>query len=97
MHPQRIKKVNLQINPECLSVISKTKINEVNDILVTSVKNQSFQAEPFNSGSNKIGKGNGLGLVWVSTISKLYNWDLQIRSSKNGTEIEIKFPTEDVS
>lgn len=53
--------------------------------------------EPFNVGSNKSKKGNGLGLAWVATISKLYEWTLAIRTDTSGTEIEIRFPQEEIT
>tara|TARA_B110001454_G_C12723074_1_gene435717 strand:- start:13521 stop:14879 length:1359 start_codon:yes stop_codon:yes gene_type:complete len=53
--------------------------------------------EPFNVGSSKNKKGNGLGLAWVVTISKLYEWNLAIRTDTEGTEIEIRFPKEEIS
>lgn len=52
--------------------------------------------EPFNVGPNRSKRGNGLGLAWVATISKLYQWELIIRSNTGGTEIEIKFPKEEI-
>lgn len=51
--------------------------------------------EPFNVGSGKSArrmKGNGLGLAWVKTVSKLYGWRLTIESSSTGTEIGVEFP-----
>lgn len=51
--------------------------------------------EPFNVGntiSNIDSKGTGLGLAWISTVSKLYGWKLEIASSSSGTEISIVFP-----
>ncbi|RYZ72919.1 MAG: HAMP domain-containing histidine kinase [Proteobacteria bacterium] len=52
--------------------------------------------EPFNIGLNKSHtglKGTGLGLAWVSTVSKLYDWKLKIDSKPgSGTSITITFP-----
>lgn len=45
--------------------------------------------EPFNKGSEK--EGSGLGLAWVSTICRIYNWEFGIVSTPNGTEIKINF------
>lgn len=53
--------------------------------------------EPFNVGSHEDQKmtGHGLGLAWVSTVSKLYQWKISIDSGPQGTRISIKFPKED--
>lgn len=53
--------------------------------------------EPFNVGSyeDRNLKGNGLGLAWVTTVAKLYQWSFKIRSNSEGTEAEIKFPKEE--
>lgn len=47
--------------------------------------------KPFNKYKQGKVLGYGLGLAWVSTISKKYKWDLSI-SNKNGTSIKIVFP-----
>lgn len=53
--------------------------------------------EPFNFGpdskQNDL-KGNGLGLAWVSSVAKIYNWNLHVRSSNRGTDVSIQFPSE---
>lgn len=43
--------------------------------------------EPFNKGSET--QGSGLGLAWVSSICRIYDWNLDIHSSSEGTEIKI--------
>lgn len=51
--------------------------------------------EPFNIGATKSHtglKGTGLGLAWVSTVAKLYDWKLDIDSSPRGTTVTITFP-----
>lgn len=55
--------------------------------------------QPFNIGSNRRNqlRGNGLGLAWVSTVTKRYQWDLKIKSSESGSEITISFPAESAS
>lgn len=55
--------------------------------------------QPFNVGSNKdkTTLGNGLGLAWVSTVVKLYDWNLHIKSDSSGTTLTIYFPNEEVS
>lgn len=53
--------------------------------------------EPFNVGSS-VGTeetGNGLGLAWVLTVAKLYQWQFEISSRSSGTTAIIKFPKED--
>lgn len=54
--------------------------------------------EPFNVGSHDVEglAGNGLGLAWISTVAKLYQWEFDIRSSTSGTEAIIHFPQEEV-
>lgn len=50
--------------------------------------------QPFNQGPhlpNIKHKRTGLGLAWINTLTKLYNWNLDITSSKEGTTITIKF------
>jgi len=48
--------------------------------------------QPFNVGHNKA--GNGLGLAWVATVAKLYQWGLEVRSDAGGTEATVRFPFE---
>lgn len=45
--------------------------------------------EPFNKGSEK--EGSGLGLAWVSSICRIYNWQFNVTSNSSGTEIRIDF------
>lgn len=50
--------------------------------------------QPFNFGPQykKLKyKRTGLGLAWINTITKLYNWNLDILSGPTGTVIVIKF------
>ena len=50
--------------------------------------------QPFNCGPQILQikhKQSGLGLAWINTLSKLYNWDLDIHSGDSGTVITIKF------
>ncbi|RYZ69690.1 MAG: HAMP domain-containing histidine kinase [Proteobacteria bacterium] len=53
--------------------------------------------EPFNRGdlgaSNR--KGHGLGLAWVKSICRLYDWPIEIATSDHGTTILVKFPPEE--
>ncbi len=64
--------------------------------------------QPFNigrSGVRRKRKGTGLGLAWVNTVSRMYDWNLKIESSAapgsfsdnklsllTGTEIRVDFP-----
>lgn len=50
--------------------------------------------EPFNSG-NESKKGHGLGLAWVYSVAKLYQWEIELDSSKNGTTFSVSFLGED--
>lgn len=50
--------------------------------------------QPFNCGpQNQMlkHKRTGLGLAWINTLTKLYNWNLNIQSGQTGTVISIKF------
>lgn len=53
---------------------------------------------PFNVGTHDVKglTGNGLGLAWIFTVAKLYQWKLDIRSVASGTEAIVQFPQEDV-
>lgn len=53
--------------------------------------------QPFNVGSNQVRgvSGNGLGLAWVSTVVKLYNWSFDIESNGSGTVAVIHFNEEE--
>lgn len=55
--------------------------------------------EPFNRGQVTIkNKGHhGLGLAWIHSVAKLYNWRLKIASNKLGTSVEIEFEKENCS
>lgn len=49
--------------------------------------------EPFNRGetlSKKV-SGHGLGLAWVSSICRLYDWQFSAKHSKQGARIHIRF------
>ncbi len=50
---------------------------------------QPFNCGPFNPTLKH--KRTGLGLAWINTLTRIYNWDLNISSSERGTNIEIKF------
>lgn len=48
--------------------------------------------QPFNFGNEKnLKKGTGLGLAWVITLSKFYNWTIDFQVTDNGTLITIDF------
>lgn len=49
---------------------------------------------PFNKDETQKAseRGSGLGLAWCVTIAEIYQWKLDIRSSENGTEVQINFP-----
>ncbi len=65
-------------------------VKDSGDGIPTDVKERIGQ--PFNVGSNDERCGNGLGLAWISTITKIYDWKLDIRSDSRGTEAIIQFP-----
>lgn len=46
--------------------------------------------KPFNKFKQGLAPGHGLGLAWISTISKKYDWKINI-SVSSGTRIEIFF------
>lgn len=50
--------------------------------------------QPFNCGPQLPQlkhKRSGLGLAWINTITKIYNWNLGIQSGANGTVMTIRF------
>lgn len=51
---------------------------------------------PFNIGDHDDRSlvGNGLGLAWVFTVAKLYQWKFQIQSDSSGTEARVCFPVQ---
>lgn len=55
--------------------------------------------EPFNVGFHDGNQrtGNGLGLAWVLTVAKLYQWNFEIKSQPTGTSATVKFPKEDAT
>jgi two-component system sensor histidine kinase QseC len=57
---------------------------------------QERLGQPFNVGTSETPDsiGNGLGLAWVSTVAKLYNWKVDIQSSSSGARVSIYFPNE---
>ncbi|NJL24400.1 MAG: HAMP domain-containing histidine kinase [Calothrix sp. SM1_5_4] len=55
---------------------------------------------PFNIGPKGDGTesvGNGLGLAWVVTVSRLYGWRFSVHDAKPGTEALVDFPKEEIS
>lgn len=46
--------------------------------------------KPFNRDNEHSVAGHGLGLAWVKTICKKYDWDLSI-SNVSGTQVVITF------
>lgn len=50
--------------------------------------------EPFNKGGGGSETGShGLGLAWVNSIVRLYNWQLNIESTSDGSIVTVRFPT----
>lgn len=54
--------------------------------------------EPFNVGTHTQdgATGTGLGLAWVSTVAKLYQWNFQIRREGSATVATVDFPNDDI-
>ena len=48
--------------------------------------------QPFNVISGGTKSGFGLGLAWVVSICKRYDWDLKIKSGLHGTTVVVRFP-----
>ncbi len=46
--------------------------------------------QPFNFGQS-LTKGNGLGLAWISTLSKFYNWDINFEKNESNFTTRIDF------
>lgn len=46
--------------------------------------------QPFNVGPSRA--GNGLGLAWVSAVSKLYQWQFSVQPEAAGGEVRVVFP-----
>lgn len=48
--------------------------------------------QPFNSGGNGQSRGHGLGLAWVATICRRYNWNLSFsRTPENLTKVSVRW------
>ncbi len=48
--------------------------------------------KPFNKFKQGIVEGHGLGLAWVNTIAKKYQWKIHIEN-QNGTRVKIQLPS----
>lgn len=49
--------------------------------------------EPFNRGASPIVQsGQGLGLAWVNSLARLYDWKISFLSSNQGTKVTVNFP-----
>jgi signal transduction histidine kinase len=80
---------------------SEVLIETFDNILRVTDSGNSIPAEvverigqPFNCGPQLPllkHKLSGLGLAWINTITKIYNWNLDIQSGVSGTVITIKF------
>lgn len=75
------KKIEVHVSEHCLTIkdygpgISKDILDRL--------------GEPFNKGSGL--EGSGLGLAWVNSICKLYDWKLKITSTDNGVAVLVDF------
>ncbi|CAO5682748.1 MAG: Adaptive-response sensory-kinase SasA [Holosporales bacterium] len=84
-------------NDKCVTVHVKQNTVQIKDLgqgISQEVLNRL--GEPFNRGKiTPDSKGHhGLGLAWVCSVAKLYNWKLRIQSQAIGTTIEIDFKEE---
>ncbi|CAN5664962.1 hypothetical protein BH10BDE1_BH10BDE1_15660 [soil metagenome] len=50
--------------------------------------------EPFNRGDNvrAVSKGHGLGLAWIKSVCRLYDWEITFDRTEDGSKVRIAFP-----
>jgi signal transduction histidine kinase len=50
--------------------------------------------EPFNRGDSSRGssKGHGLGLAWIKSVCRLYDWDIEFQRLAGGSRVRVSFP-----
>lgn len=80
------KAVNVAVAADSLSIVDKG----------SGIPKQVLDriGEPFNKGaSNSEASSHGLGLAWVNTIVRLYNWQMSIESTSEGSVVTVRFPT----
>lgn len=58
------------------------------------LKVREHLGQPFNVGDDGR-EGNGLGLAWVISVAKLYEWKVQFQTTKEGMDAVLHFPNED--
>lgn len=51
--------------------------------------------QPFNRGENGTNSGSGLGLAWIKALSDRYDWELDIVSSNQGSQVSLDFARAD--
>lgn len=53
--------------------------------------------EPFNRGdSSKLDtKSHGLGLAWIKSVCRLYDWDVDFANTGDGARVTVRFPEND--
>jgi len=102
-NPQHLQQLinNLLSNALNYSGENKVTIETGDYMLRVSDQGSGIPAEvierigqPFNCGAHLPHikhKRSGLGLAWINTITKIYNWGLDIQTTQNGTVITIKF------
>jgi signal transduction histidine kinase len=80
------KKVTVVINFDSITIIDQGE----------GIPSEIVQrlGEPFNRATSKFrsSKGSGLGLAWVNSICRFYNWKIDIKSQSSGTKISVFFP-----
>lgn len=50
--------------------------------------------EPFNRGENSRSnsKGHGLGLAWIKSVCRLYDWEIEFARGSDGAGVRVYFP-----
>jgi len=79
------KKVEITVANKCL------RVRDYGPGIPLEVRERLGQ--PFNVGEStgSAAAGHGLGLAWVLTVTKLYQWVLDVKSGSEGTEMIVYF------
>lgn len=80
---------------EVLVSHNSLRIRDVGPGIPKAVRDRLGQ--PFNVGPriNGTRTGSGLGLAWVMTVAKLYQWPFELHETSAGTEVVVRFPVEE--
>ncbi len=87
-----IEKIKAELPDAKILILSATSSPSVKTALLDKGADD-YMAKPF--GSEKT--GNGLGLAWVLTVAKLYQWSFELNTQPIGTMATIRFPKEDTT